>query len=68
MKTDQIKIRLLPDEIKELRGLADSVGASLTGFSALLIRRSLAAIREDEGRFSNLLEFSIKPPATKSKK
>jgi hypothetical protein len=69
MTTEQTKIRLTTDEMKELRRLADNCGIQLTALGSLFVRAAMSAVKENDNRFHMPLKLEVSAePITKSKK
>jgi len=68
MKTEQTKIRLTSDEMKELRTLATNCGINLTALGAVFVRAAMQAVKENDSRLPLPLKLQIEEPTTKGKK
>jgi len=65
MTTEQIRIRLTTDELKDLKKLADSWDLNPTALSAVFVKSALRAIQENGGHMCLPLRFKLEEPKPK---
>jgi hypothetical protein len=68
MKTEQTKIRLTSDEMKELRTLAEKCGINQTSLGSVFVRAAMQAVKDNDSRLPLPLKLQIEHPITKGKK
>ena len=49
MTTEQIRIRLTSDELKQLKGMADACDLTVTALSAVFVKSALRAVQDNGG-------------------
>lgn len=59
MTTQQIRIRLTTDELKELHKLAESCEVNVTALSAIFVKAAMRAVQANSGRMALPLKFQI---------
>jgi hypothetical protein len=65
MTTEQIRIRLTTDELKELQNLAESCELSMTALSGIFVKAALRAIQANHGRLALPLQLKVEDPKTR---
>jgi len=59
MTTDQIRIRLTTDDIKELKKVAGSYDLNVTALCGVFVKAALRAVKENKNRLALPLRFRI---------
>ena len=62
MTTQQIRIRLTTEELKELQKLAKNCDLNVTALSAIFVKAAVRAVRANNGRLALPLQLGVEDP------